>query len=201
MAPGPRSEGLVWFPPNGPGFLPGAQCLAVQPKGPGTLPGTPRRAGDPSGPGTLPGSSAGAPFKYGIELGSTYVRNPPAPGSPSYGLEILQHYPPVDVLAVVRAADQASSLMHLKAQLTTINDRLADIGNCRFSCDRRIEQMRNLVSAAPKRNESVQYVAYIENLLSRDELILVQILKVTDKLLRIQAELTARVVLRSEQSA
>lgn len=91
------------------------------------------------------------------------------------------------------AADQASSLMQLRVQLTAINDRLVDQDNYQISCGRQVEKMRDLVSTAPESDESDRYVAHLGTLLARDELILAQALDDTEKLLRIQAELTAKV--------
>ena len=95
--------------------------------------------------------------------------------------------------AIELAADQAGALMQLRAQLTAIGDRINEQDNYRISCGRQVERMRDLIATAPDRDETDRYVAHLGTLLARDELILVQALDDSEKLLRIQAELTARV--------
>ena len=53
--------------------------------------------------------------------------------------------------------------------------------------------MRDLIATAPARDETDEYVDHLGRLLARDELILVQAMDDTEKLLRVQTELNARV--------
>ena len=91
------------------------------------------------------------------------------------------------------AAEQAGALMHMREQLSRIGDRITHQDAFRTGCGRQVELMRDLVATAPAREETDEYVDHLGRLLARDELTLVQALDDTEKLLRVQAELNARV--------
>ena len=57
--------------------------------------------------------------------------------------------------------EQAGRIMQLRAQVTGIEDRIAEQDLFRTACARQVEQIQNLINTAQDRNESDQYAAHV----------------------------------------